>query len=88
MATAGRTQLKNRLYQYRFKIERINRHPIKENAMRGQLISQEYNKMEWIRDENGKEYACYLDDVKDKNHLTEEEKKRCLDVSQILGDSW
>lgn len=57
-------------------------------SMRGQLISQEYKRMEWIRDENGKEYACYIEDVKDRNHLTEEEKKRCLDVSQVLGDSW
>ena len=45
--------------------------------------------MVWIRDIDGKEYACYLDDVKGriqkKEDLTEEEKAKCLDVSQIVG---
>lgn len=47
-----------------------------------------YESMVWIRDKDGKEYACYLDDVKaikPKEELTEEEKAKCLDVSQIVG---
>ena len=49
-----------------------------------------YESMVWIRDKDGKEYACYLDDdvkgrIKKKEDLTEEEKAKCLDVSQIVG---
>jgi hypothetical protein len=56
--------------------------------MRGEIISKEYQQMVWAKDENGKEYVCYTQDVKDKDHLSENEKSRCLDSSQILGDSW
>lgn len=44
--------------------------------------------MVWIRDKDGKEYACYLKDIKNiktKEQLTEEEKAQCIDVSQIVG---
>lgn len=47
-----------------------------------------YESMVWIRDKDGKEYACYLKDVKGiktKEELTEEEKAKCMDVSQIIG---
>jgi len=47
-----------------------------------------YESMVWIRDKDGKEYACYLKDVKGikaKEDLTEEEKAKCMDVSQIVG---
>jgi hypothetical protein len=47
-----------------------------------------YESMVWIRDKDGKEYACYLKDIKNiktKEELTEEEKAQCLDVSQIIG---
>lgn len=57
-------------------------------SMRGELISEEYQKMVWVKDENGKEYACYEKDLKEKNSLSEEEKARCLDTSQVVGDSW
>lgn len=60
-------------------------------SMRGEIISGEYNKMVWIRDKDGKEYACYLEDLKGlkkKEDLTEEEREKCLDISQVLGDSW
>ncbi len=60
-------------------------------SMRGEKISEEYQKMVWVRDKDGKEYACYIDDlksVKKKEDLTEEEKAKCLDISQVLGESW
>ncbi len=60
-------------------------------SMRGKIISEEYNKMVWVRDKDGKEYACYANDLKSlkrKEDLTEDEKKECLDISQVLGDSW
>jgi hypothetical protein len=47
-----------------------------------------YESMVWIRDKDGKEYACYLKDVKGiktKEELTDEEKAKCMDVSQIVG---
>ncbi len=47
-----------------------------------------YESMVWVRDKDGKEYACYLKDIKGiktKEQLTEEEKAQCIDVSQIVG---
>jgi hypothetical protein len=47
-----------------------------------------YESMVWVRDKDGKEYACYLKDIKGiktKEQLTEEEKANCIDVSQIVG---
>jgi hypothetical protein len=48
-----------------------------------------YESLVWIRDKDGKEYACYLEDIQGKvrpgEELTEEEKALCLDVSQIIG---
>lgn len=59
-------------------------------SMRGEIISQEYNNMVWAHDEEGKEYACYASDLKDNegDTLTNEEKKKCMDLSLVLGDSW
>jgi len=59
--------------------------------MRGEKISEEYQKMVWVRDKEGKEYACYINDlksIKKKEDLTDEEKEKCLDLSLVLGDSW
>lgn len=56
--------------------------------MRGNNISKEYQRMEWVRDADGKEYVCYSVDVRDKNNLSNEEKRNCLDSSQVLGDNW
>ncbi len=61
-------------------------------SMRGEVISEEYKKMVWVHDREGKEYACYIDDlkgkIKTKEQLTDEEKKNCLDLNTVLGDSW
>lgn len=61
-------------------------------SMRGDVISEEYKKMVWVHDREGKEYACYIDDlkgkIKTKEQLTDEEKKNCLDLNTVLGDSW
>ena len=59
--------------------------------MNGETISKEFQKMVWVQDKNGKEYACYIDDlksIKKKEDLTEEEKAKCTDLSTVLGDSW
>ncbi len=57
-------------------------------SMRGEVISREYQRMVWVKDETGKEFACYAKDVKDRKHLSDEAKDRCLDTSLIAGDSW
>lgn len=60
-------------------------------SMRGQVISEEYKKMDFVKDKDGKEYACYHKDVENfdaKKGLTEEQKEKCLDTSQVAGDSW
>ena len=61
-------------------------------SMRGDIISKEYQKMVWVHDKDGKEYACYVDDLKGKlkakEDLTDEEKESCLDLSQVVGESW
>ena len=48
-----------------------------------------YEAMVWIRDKDGKEYACYADalkgKLKTKEELTEDEKNNCMDVSQLVG---
>ncbi len=48
-----------------------------------------YESLVWLRDKDGKEYACYLDDIRGdirtKEELTDEERASCLDVSQIVG---
>ena len=60
-------------------------------SMRGQIISKEYQRMEWVEDKDGKQFACYREDLKDfdrKNGLTDKQRARCLDTSQIAGDNW
>jgi hypothetical protein len=60
-------------------------------SMRGDLISKEYQSMKFVKDNEGTEFVCYKEDVKkvkDGQALTEEQKHRCLNSNQILGDSW
>ncbi len=59
--------------------------------MKGEQVSKVYQKMVWVHDKDGKEYACYLDDIKSikkKEDLTEEEQAQCRDLNTVLGDSW
>jgi hypothetical protein len=46
-----------------------------------------FESMSWINDKNGKEYVCYFakNDRKSFEELTEDERKRCADVNQIVG---
>lgn len=43
----------------------------------------------WVRDKDGKEYACNVDalkgNIKTKSELSEEERASCTDVSTIIG---
>lgn len=44
-----------------------------------------YESMIWVKDRNGKEYSCYLEDIKNPENLTEEEKANCMDVNTLIG---
>ena len=57
-------------------------------SMRGEKISGEYQRMVFVRDDNGGEYVCYAKDISVPDRVSEEEKQFCLDTSQALGDSW
>lgn len=57
-------------------------------SMRGDVISAEYQKMVWVRDDNGGEFVCYAQDLKNPNHVAENEKEHCLDSSLVLGPNW
>ena len=60
-------------------------------SMRGEIISKEYNRMVFVHDKNGREYACYASDLKNfrkGEELTQNERAKCMDISLVLGDSW
>ena len=57
-------------------------------SMRGDTISTEYQRVVFVRDEEGGEYVCYAKDLSDRNRVTEEEKENCIDTSLVLGQSW
>lgn len=48
-----------------------------------------YRSLVWLNDKDGKEYVCNIDDIKgsrkDGELINEEEKSRCMDVSNIVG---
>jgi hypothetical protein len=59
--------------------------------MKGRIISQEFNKMVWVQDNNGAQYACYIDqkrDVSNKEELSQHEQESCMNLNVVLGDSW
>ncbi len=59
--------------------------------MKGEIIAGEFNKMVWVSDKNGKEYACSIGELKNikrKEDLSEDEQNSCMDLSEVLGDSW
>ena len=58
------------------------------------MAEEEYNKggyesLVWIRDKDGKEYACSVEtlkgNIKTKEELTHEERENCMDVSLLIG---
>lgn len=57
-------------------------------SMRGDIISEEYQRVVFVRDDNGGEYVCYAKDLGDRKHVTEDEKENCIDTSLVLGPNW
>ena len=49
----------------------------------------DFGSMVWVNDEEGHEMVCTVDadhlNEKKYENLTEEEKKTCMDVNQIVG---
>lgn len=44
-----------------------------------------YESMIWVQDRDGKQFSCYLEDIKNPEKLTDEEKAKCLDVNTLIG---
>lgn len=47
-----------------------------------------YESLTWVNDDNGKEYVCRIDQSGGKTsfeQLSEDDKKRCVDVNEIVG---
>lgn len=47
-----------------------------------------YESMVWVSDTTGREFACYINDLKDIEHfedLPDEVRGKCLDVNHLIG---
>jgi hypothetical protein len=47
-----------------------------------------YESMVWVNDRKGREFACYINDIKDIEHfedLPDEVREKCLDVNILIG---
>ncbi len=48
-----------------------------------------YESLVWVRDKNGKEYACSIDAFKGKTNaieeLSEAQRAKCLDINLLIG---
>jgi hypothetical protein len=51
----------------------------------GKIMKGGYESMVWIRDNDGREFVCYLDDIHNDHELNDEERKNCMDVSLLIG---
>ena len=59
--------------------------------MKGTIIAKEFNRMVWVNDENGAQYSCYADTpetILRKEDLSKEEQSKCMNLNEVLGDSW
>jgi len=49
-----------------------------------------YGDLVWVRDKDGKEYACSLEalkgKIKKKEELSDAEKAKCTDLSTVIGN--
>ena len=47
-----------------------------------------YESMVWVSDRHGREFACYLNDMRNIEHfeeLPDELREKCLDVNTLIG---
>ncbi len=51
-----------------------------------------YDDLVFVYDKEGREYACPIEalkgNVKKKEDLTEEEKKKCLDLNEVVSGAY
>jgi hypothetical protein len=49
-----------------------------------------YGELVWVRDKDGKEYACSIDalkgKIKTKEEMSEQELASCTDLSSVIGN--
>lgn len=57
-------------------------------STRGTIVSEEYQNIVFVRDENGGQYLCHGKDVRSPDYVSENEKQFCLDANHVLGDNW
>ena len=60
---------------------------IKTNNWR-YVMKSGYESIEWVNDHQGREFVCNIPQGEKKRSfedLSDEEKKRCFDVNQIVG---
>ena len=63
----------------------------KSEQLKGK-IGLGYEEMVWIKDKEGREYACQFSDIKvikRKEEISDEEASRCVDVGEVINkDNW
>ena len=63
-------------------------HDIRRSVMNFTENSGGYESMVWVNDRHGREYSCYINDLKETesfDELPEELQKKCLDVNTLIG---
>ena len=58
------------------------------NNFLGEIMKGGYESLVWVNDRNGKEYVCYLENIENIrsfDQLSDDERKQCSDVNQIVG---
>lgn len=53
------------------------------------VMKSRYEDLIWVHDTNGKEYACFEDDLRENDHalnyLSNEDISKCFEIDQIAG---
>jgi hypothetical protein len=66
----------------------IKHQQIKTATLWRDIMRGGYESLIWLKDKSGKEYVCYLDEAVDHDSfekLSEEQKRKCADVNQLVG---
>jgi len=49
------------------------------------IMNGGYESLVWVRDNDGREFVCNLNDIRNEHELNDEERAKCMDVSLIVG---
>lgn len=61
---------------------------VTKTSNRRYVMKSGYESLEWVNDKRGKEFVCNIPQGNKKRSfedLSDDEKKRCYDVNQIVG---